>query len=167
MKGRRLAALLCVLLAHALVVYFLLRWSGAEPAGGPDADFTSQPITLLLPPIEEEETGAPERPRAVARRRAAPQRRAPSGPATAPAGPAPDSNSVLVDWPLEGKRAAQRMIEREAQAERIARLFAGPKGTWASLTRRQRSTLDKFRFKPGVGGLEYDEKGNEILHLGA
>ena len=45
-------------------------------------------------------------------------------------------------------------------------MFAGPTGTWASLTRRQRSKLSKFRWKPGVDGLERDEEGNTIYRMG-
>ena len=70
-----------------------------------------------------------------------------------------------VDWPLEGKKAAARVLAREAEAERVARMFAGPGGTWASLTKRQRSKLNKFRWKAGVDGLEYDAKGNQIYHI--
>ena len=44
-------------------------------------------------------------------------------------------------------------------------MFAGPGGTWASLTKRQRSRLNKFHFKKGLDGLEYDEHGNQIYHL--
>ena len=60
--------------------------------------------------------------------------------------------SDQVDWPLEGKKAAARVLAREAEAERVARMFAGPGGTWASLTKRQRSKLNKFRWKKGVDG---------------
>ncbi len=68
--------------------------------------------------------------------------------------------------PLEGKKAAERVLAREAEAERIARMFAGPGGTWASLTKRQRSMLNKFRWKTGIDGLEYDDQGNQIYHFG-
>ena len=44
-------------------------------------------------------------------------------------------------------------------------MFAGPGGTWASLTKRQRSKLNKFRWKQGVLGLEYDSQGNQIYHI--
>ena len=70
-----------------------------------------------------------------------------------------------MDWPIEGKRAAEREVAREMEAERIAKMFAGPQGTWASLTKRQRSRLNKFRWRPGVLGVEYDERGNQIFHL--
>ncbi len=70
-----------------------------------------------------------------------------------------------VDWPIEGKKSVARVLAAEAEAERIAKMFAGPGGTWASLTKRQRSELSKFRWRPGVDGLEYDEKGNSIYRL--
>jgi hypothetical protein len=44
-------------------------------------------------------------------------------------------------------------------------MFSGPGGTWASLTPREKSRLQKFRWKPGVDGLEYDEHGNAIYHI--
>jgi hypothetical protein len=66
---------------------------------------------------------------------------------------------------VEGKEAARRVLAAEAESERVARMFAGPGGTWASLTKRQRSQLNKFRWKRGVEGLKYDEKGNAIYEL--
>jgi hypothetical protein len=57
------------------------------------------------------------------------------------------------------------VLAAEAEAERIARMFSGPGGTWASLTKRQREKISKFRWKPGVDGLEYDEHGNAIYHI--
>jgi hypothetical protein len=57
------------------------------------------------------------------------------------------------------------VLAAEAEAERVARMFAGPDGTWASLTKRQRSKLSKFRWRPGVDGLEKDAAGNTIYHL--
>ena len=52
MMGRRTAALLCVLLVHALVIYALLM----EPLPrAPFAEsFESEPITLYLQPLAEE-----------------------------------------------------------------------------------------------------------------
>jgi hypothetical protein len=70
-----------------------------------------------------------------------------------------------VDWPKERRDAAARVLAREAETERIAKLFAGPQGTWASLTKRQQSDLNHFRWKPGVDGLERDEKGNTIYRV--
>jgi hypothetical protein len=163
MIGRRSAAVLCVLLAHALFI-FVLRMQ--RPESRAHAEFNSEPITLYLPPLPPE----PLEPAPVARPSAASppvQSRAPA-PAAAPAVPAGESGAITpgyVDWPLEGKLAAARVLAREAEAERIARLFAGPGGTWASLTKRQRSRLNKFRFKPGVDGLEYDAQGNQIYHI--
>jgi hypothetical protein len=78
---------------------------------------------------------------------------------------APSAPPARVDWPLEGKKSAARVLAAEAEAERIARMFAGPGGTWASLTKRQRSKINKFRFKPGVDGLEKDSAGNTIYRL--
>jgi hypothetical protein len=168
MKGRRSAALLCVLLVHALLLWMfrLQRIDDRPPAAA--GEFASEPITLYLqplpePPAEQQQSvPAPTTPRA-------PQS-APPPVAGAPAesgaiSTPPATPSARVDWPLEGKKAAERVLAREAEAERIARMFAGPGGTWASLTKRQRSKLNKFRFKRGIDGLEYDEKGNQIYHI--
>jgi len=160
MIGRRFAALLLVLLSHALFILALLmhRTELRDRA----AEFASEPITLYLPPLPPEE--APPRP-APAPGPAAP-RRAP--PAAAAAAAAPESSAITVpervDWPLEGKKSAEREVAREMEAERIAKMFAGPDGTWASLTQRQRSRLNKFRWKKGVV-VEYDADGNLIYHI--
>ena len=53
MKGRRSAALLCVLLVHALVVYSLLHMRRPEPRRLAVDDFVSEPITLVLEPMVE------------------------------------------------------------------------------------------------------------------
>jgi hypothetical protein len=166
MIGRRLAALLCVLLAHALVVYLLLSMSRQLPARQSPAEFVSEPITFILPSPEEASQEAPAVHQPTADH---PQRRAEAqsaGPSAAPAA-APDAHSppAYVDWPIEARKSAARVLAREAEAERVARMFAGPGGTWASLTKRQRSKLNKFRWRPGVLGLEYDDKGNQIYHL--
>jgi hypothetical protein len=164
MKGRRLAALLCVLLAHALLIYLMMGLRGAERRSAA-TDFVSEPITLYLP-LPPPEPAAP--PPGVA---GAPAVRAPaSPPVPAPSESAATESSAItlpgrVDWPLEGQRAAARELAREAEAERIAKMFAGPGGTWASLTKRQQSKLNKFRWKPGVAGLEYDSQGNQIYHI--
>lgn len=162
MMGRRSAALLCVLLTHAvLFVMFRLHRTVDVPLAA--ADFASEPITLYLPPLPAE-----SEPQAAAP--AAPAPRAPQ-PAAPPVSAAPAESSAIstpparVDWPIEGKKAAERVLAREADAERIARMFAGPDGTWASLTKRQRSMLNKFRWKKGVV-LEYDDRGNQIYHFG-
>jgi hypothetical protein len=164
MIGRRTVALLCVLLAHALVVYFLLDLRPAELHVESGSTFTSEPITLELPPPEE----PPPMPSPALHLPAIPQQAAPELPPEA--GTEPGESAAItpphyVDWPVEGKKSAARVLAREAEAERIAKMFAGPQGTWASLTKRQRSKLNKFRWRPGVLGLEYDEKGNQIYHL--
>ena len=168
MKGRRIAALLCVLLVHALVVFSLLHFRRPASLHFVDDSFVSEPITLYFDAIDE----PPERLEPV--RASIPE---PTGPARAPeaepaaaAPPATGESAAItppsnVDWPLEGKKSAARVLAAEAEAERIARMFAGPNGTWASLTKRQRSKLSKFRWRPGVDGLEKDAAGNTIYHL--
>jgi len=165
MKGRRIAALLCVLLGHAVIIYLLCSL-GFEPASRRQAaEFLSEPITMFLEPVEvpEEPSSGPPAPVRSAVRESpaapAPPAAGESAAITAPPGPG------RVDWPLEGQKSVTRLLAREAEAERIARMFAGPGGTWASLTKRQRSKLNKFKWKPGVDGLEYDEKGNAIYRL--
>jgi hypothetical protein len=164
MMGRRSAAWLCVLLLHALVVYSLLHMSRPAARQGEET-FVSEPITLYLEPITEplaEAAPAPTLKTPVRAHRA---------PATAePAAPAAGESAAIapparVDWPIEGKKSAARVLAAEAEAERVARMFAGPNGTWASLTQRQRSKISKFRWRPGVDGLEKDAAGNTIYHL--
>jgi len=163
MMGRRSAALLCVLLAHALMLFFLLRL-GPVPERGL-AELETAPISLMLQPLPE------ERPSLVpAAPPAAVARRAPSSaaaPAAAP--PAGDSAAITlpghVDWPIEGRKSATKILAAEAEAARVARMFSGPDGTWASLTPREKSRLKKFQWKPGVDGLEYDDHGNAIYHI--
>lgn len=160
MKGRRLAALLWVLLVHALAVYQLIRVPRWQPAMLTSNEFHSVPIVLDEPPAAsaQDSLSLPE----SALRPAPAEVNAPSGLPSAVDSP-PDTSHV--DWPEEGKKAAARVLAREADAARIAKLFAGPGGTWASLTKRQRSKLNKFRFRPGVMGLEYDSQGNLIYHI--
>ncbi len=157
-------AWLCVLLAHALAIYYLtVTFDGIERGLNTPIDWWEPLIEPDLPRAEEEPPPlpfdfAPAIPRA-------PQ---PTLPAMPPEEGA-DNNALPdtsgVDWPLEGKKAAEREVAREMESERIAKMFAGPGGTWASLTKRQRSKLNKFRFKPGVDGPEYDANGNLIYHL--
>jgi hypothetical protein len=162
MIGRRSAALLCVLLAHAL---FFVALRMHRP-GLPDRaarELTSEPITLYLPPAVDD----PPPPAAPAAAPAPPVRSPATQAAPAPAASAPSSAITLpgrVDWPREGQEAAEREVQRQMEAERIAKMFAGPDGTWASLTRRQRSTLDKFKWKKGVV-VEYDADGNLVYHI--
>ena len=166
MMGRRTAAWLCVLLVHALVVFALFHMSRPEPRHFADDSFVSEPITLFLDtdePLSEEEPVSPTPTPAHPSRTPAPNSAAPvAGESAAISPPGP---SARVDWPIEGKKSAARVLAAEAEAERIARMFAGPNGTWASLTKRQRSKLSKFRWKPGVDGLEKDAAGNTIYHL--
>ena len=162
MWGRRAAIILCVLLSHALILISLMRFTAISRDAGDE--FVSEPITMVLeplvepPPTEVTETSErdPVRPRSVV----------PA--AETPVPPAGESGAITlrpVDWPLEGKKSAARVLAAEAESERIAKMFAGPGGTWQSLTRRQRSKINKFRFKPGVDGLEKDSDGNIIYHL--
>jgi hypothetical protein len=166
MMGRRTAAWLCVLLVHALAVLSLLHLSRPEPRHFADDSFVSEPITLMLDtdePFAEEDpvlpTPTPSRPS-----RTPADRSTPTAGESAAITP-PTAPPARVDWPLEGKKSAARVLAAEAEAERIARMFAGPNGTWASLTKRQRSKLSKFRWRPGVDGLEKDAAGNTIYHL--
>jgi len=165
MKGRRSAALLCVLLVHALVVYSLLHMRQPEARRLAADDFVSEPITLVLEPITEalpeaEPAPSPVTPALERRTQAKAEAAAPAASASAAITP-----PARVDWPIEGKKSAARVLAAEAEAERVARMFAGPDGTWASLTKRQRSKVSKFRWKPGVDGLEKDSAGNTIYHL--
>jgi len=170
MWERRAAIWLCVLLSHALILYALMRFTGTEARGESSEEFLTEPITLFLEQFklpEEEQTPAsavraPERERVP--RQAEVPGETPAGESAAislPEGAPPGR----VDWPIEGKKSAARVLAAEAEAERIARMFAGPNGTWASLTKRQRSKINKFRFKPGVDGLEKDSNGNIIYRL--
>ena len=163
MKGRRTAALLCVLLGHAWLLYLLTRLGPAVERSR--AELETVPITLFLPPVPDRPPEVPPAPKAPAAA-ALPQQPVATTAAEAPAGP---SGAITVpahvDWPLEGRKAAARVLAAEAEAERIARMFSGPDGTWASLTPREKSRLRKFRWKPGVTGLEYDDHGNAIYHI--
>ena len=165
MIGRRTAALLCVLLGHALIGFLVFTLEFEPIPRQLEEEFVSEPITLFIEPLEEPERAPPSAaspaPARNPRRESAPAAPEAAGVAVA-AAPADTSG---VDWPIEGQKAVKRLLEREAAAERIARMFAGPGGTWASLTKRQRSKLAKFRWKPGIDGVEYDEKGNAIYHL--
>jgi hypothetical protein len=161
MMGRRTAALLCVLLMHALVLHWLAFLPGVFSRLPASAGFQPAPITIELEELPSGPDPAPPlstRPRTATS--AAPPLAKPSAAGSTAITPAP-----RIDWPREGEKAAARLVAREAENERLAKMFAGPGGTWASLTRRQRSKLDKFRFKPGIDGLEYDAQGNQILHV--
>jgi hypothetical protein len=165
MIGRRSAAWLCVLLAHAVIIFLLARLGPAAERRVAEPEIAA--ITLFA------EAAPVEIPAASVRARAAPPavaHRAAEAPANpAPATPAVESAPITltgrVDWPIEGQKSAARVLAREAEAARIAKMFSGPGGTWASLTPREKSKLKKFRWKPGVDGLEYDEHGNAIYHV--
>ena len=124
----------------------------------------TQPITLYLEPEPESAQ------RSAAPPVTQPRPRTPLevAPITLPANPAPAAAAAApgrVDWPIEGRKAAARVLAKEAESERIARMFAGPDGTWASLTKRERSRIKRFRWKPGIDGLEYDAAGNALYHI--
>jgi hypothetical protein len=166
MKGRHAAALLCVLLTHVLLLYALLGMNvNLERVTHPGA-FDSEPITVVLQTDDD-----PPPPRPDAPSRDTPPRQPSAQPAAEPAAPnEPAAPTAItpperVDWPIEARKSAARVLAAEAEAERIAKMFSGPDGTWASLTKRERSRIRKFRWKPGVDGLEYDEKGNAIYHI--
>jgi hypothetical protein len=167
MKGRRIAALLCVLLGHAGILYSLFTVRMSAVGRGPSAQFVSEPITMFIEPLEEQEPDEPRSAPPAVTRTSPAESKAPAGQSTAIAAPNTASATTpgRVDWPIEGQKSVARILAREAEAERVARMFAGPGGTWASLTKRQRSRLSKFTWKPGVDGLEYDEKGNAIYRL--
>ena len=163
MRERRAAIILCVLLSHAFILYSLMRFT-TNRERLPVDEFDSEPITLLLEPIEAPEPSAAP---AIDSRAPAP---APTVKSVEPVIPPAGESAAItpherVDWPIEAKKSATRVLAAEAEAERIAKMFAGPGGTWASLTKRQRSKINKFRFKPGVDGLEKDSDGNIIFRL--
>lgn len=160
MKGRRTVAWLCVLLGHAWLLFLMIRTGPTPERTRPELETAA--ITLF--PLPE----PPVPPQQAVKAPAAEATLAPEEPAatTAPEVLAGESGAITlpghVDWPLEGKKAAARVLAEEAEAERVARMFSGPKGTWSSLTRRERDQLNHFRWAPGVDGLERDERGNTI-----
>jgi hypothetical protein len=167
MWKRRAAVILCVLLSHALILYSLLRFTATENLRAGSQEFITEPILLFLEELakpEPAETPAGTEARAPTRSQI-PQDSPPAR------SPVPGESGAItlppnrVDWPIEGKKSAARVLAAEAEAERIAKMFAGPGGTWASLTKRQRSKINKFRFKPGIDGLEKDSDGNIIYRL--
>jgi hypothetical protein len=161
MIGRRVAAWLCVLLVHALVIYSLLQQSPRSARVASEEILATLPITLYPSPARESARDTSLE---------VPDIAAPRVDITAPdVAIDADSESTAitgrVDWPIEAKKSAARVLAAEAEAERVAKMFAGPSGTWASLTKRQRSKLSKFRWKPGIDGPERDEHGNAIIRL--
>jgi len=152
---------------HALIVILLFKADFAPLHGSRVAEFFSEPITLFLEPEDDIDPrpAASPMPAPLTPRAPRPAQTPAAGESAAITAAAAPVDTSGVDWPLEGQKAAARLLAREAEAERIAKMFAGPGGTWASLTKRQRAKLSKFRWKPGVDGLEYDEKGNAIYRL--
>ncbi len=164
MNRRRVLSAVAVLLAHAMVLYGLALLPALRDR--PIQTLDTKPITILLAPRPAPEAATsqstPTRPRVPA----------PVEPVSELPAPAAESSGAItlppagrVDWPLEGRKSAARILAQEAESERIAKMFAGPDGTWASLTKRERSRLKRFRWKPGVDGLEYDQDGNAIYHI--
>lgn len=156
--------MLCVLLAHVFVVYYSLvdLWSPLS-----DVEPTGPVVELQITFLEETADGSPpslfeqlwkDPPLPVA-----PVDEAVAEIAAPPAGES--QAPQFVDWPIEQRISAKRALEAEREAERVAKMFSGPDGTWASLTKRERSRLKKFRWKAGVDGFEYDDKGNAIFHI--
>ncbi len=164
MNRRRVFPAVAVLLAHAMVLY----WLALLPAlrDRPVQTLDTKPITILLAPQPAPEAATvqslPSEPRVPT----------PVDPVTERPAPAVEASGAItapppgrIDWPREARKSAARILAQEAESERIAKMFAGPDGTWASLTKRERSRLKRFRWKPGVDGLEYDQDGNAIYHI--
>jgi hypothetical protein len=168
MMGRRIAAVLGVLLLHA-ALHVAFRHSLAYEDRRARATLSADDVPrLILVPTDPvvEEIEEPEEPPRTRRPRARQEPRVAAAEPTAPASPeSHTSTRGFIDWPIEARESAARVLAAEREAERIARMFAGPDGTWASLTKRQRSQLNKFKWKPGVEGLKYDEQGNAIYTL--
>ena len=163
MWERRAAIMLCVLLSHAFILYALMSIKTSERHSA-DREFPTQPIMLVLEQLTEPKPAETE-----VSSEPAPARIRSTAPPVLAAPPPGESRAITpadrVDWPIEAKKSAARVLAAEAEAERIAKMFAGPDGTWASLTKRQRSKISKFRWKPGVDGLEKDSDGNTIYRL--
>jgi hypothetical protein len=165
MMGRRTATMLCVLLAHAYVIYYSMVDLWTPFAAVPPADPSEVMEVEIVesdrdddepPPPSFEPWKDPPLPQAPVEESVAEAAGPPAGESQAP---------EFVDWPIEQRISAKRAIEAEIESERLAKKFAGPDGTWASLTKRQRSKLSKFRWRPGVDGFTYDDKGQAIYTL--
>lgn len=158
--------MLCVLLAHVFVVYYSLvdLWTPFPAREPRDPDELMEVVILEEDEAFEEEPPrfvfqlweSPSLPEAPLEESALEETPPPAGESQAP---------EFVDWPIEQRISAKRALEAEREAERVAKRFSGPDGTWASLTKRERSRLKKFRWKAGVDGFEYDDKGNAIFHI--
>src|SRR5687768_16816456 len=162
MMGRRTAAMLCVLFLHALFLVALEVDRAVSRSARREAAAPAMTLMEIAQPSPDDDLPILSTPDLVS----ADAPRMP--PADEPAAAAPSAAITPrppVDWPIEARLSAARVLEQEREAERLARLFAGPQGTWASLTKRQRSQLNKFKWAPGVEGLKYDDKGNAIYTL--
>ena len=159
--------MLCVLLGHALLVLALrnLTRVDSRAINEPQESFVTQ--LFFFEEDEHAETSAPVDTRLTPLRIPAPDRV--DIPATESPAPPGESAAITprgyIDWPIEGRKTAERIVAQELEAERIGKMCAGPHGTWASLPKRQQSELKQFRWKPGVDGLERDDRGNTLMRL--
>lgn len=159
--------MLCVLLGHALLVLALRDLT--RPKDRPTPTDESPEIYFISqhPTDDEYDDQLPPDAEPTVRLTQPQSPAVEGGPADTPV--AGESGAIVaqgyVDWPRERRDAAARVLAADAEAERIARMFAGPQGTWASLTKREREQFNHFRWKPGINGLERDEKGNTIYRM--
>jgi len=162
--SRRPAAWVCVLLAHVLAICWLLQ-ADRKPSFGRSADAAHEPIMLYpLPPEEErEEPPATAKRRKSAARAAVARGGGAASPAEAGQTGGEGAETPRVDWSLEGKKSANRLLERKAAAERNAGTFSAPQGTWPSLTKRPPPAAGDFRWKPGIDAPIYDEQGRRVF----
>jgi hypothetical protein len=157
--------MLCVLLVHALFSWALMTSSIPDPFDPPRPAHVHAAMELIE--IRDDYEEAAEAPTVPSPDLTPAPPALPSPPVTADAAADPTTSSApsWIDWPQETRESAARVLAQEREAERIARMFAGPDGTWASLTKRQRSKFNNFKWAPGVDGLERDENGNTIYRL--
>jgi hypothetical protein len=159
--------MLCVLLGHAFIVLALMNLTrpDARSSGALAADAEAIYFISEQPVYEEYDDRFPvPEPEVNLNQPQTPDLEGATGEPAAGESAAITSPGY-VDWPKEGRDAAARVLAAEAEAERVAKMFAGPQGTWASLTKRQKSELSSFRWRPGIDGLERDEKGNTIYQM--
>jgi hypothetical protein len=159
--------MLGVLLGHALLVLALRNLTRVDARAFDVADPSFVTQLFFFEDEDRPEGDVPVDPRLPTARMPVPDLLdIPDGDASTPPGEsAATAPRGFIDWPVEGRKTAQRIVAEQIEAERVARMFAGPQGTWASLTKRQQSELAKFRWKPGVDGLERDERGNTIYRF--
>ncbi len=158
--------MLCVLIGHALIVFALMNLTRPNLRTRPEPAEVLASLLFFIEEDQDEQSASLPEPSLTTPR--VPDLPADSAIAEASLA-ASESEGVtergFIDWPVETKKSAARVLAAEREAERIAKMFAGPDGTWASLTKRQRDELDHFRWAPGVDGLERDENGNTIYQL--